>query len=216
VFTRGQTGNGTARRLRRGRGSAGHLDGRASDPAQSPAPGGRLRKRAGARDPAQSVFAGALERLDRAVMAHVLGEDGADALRGHLGVVDLVLPAHELEVLLAERVRRAGPLLADDHVGSEVAEAVAPAPGEGAPAAEIELPHRVLGRDGDPFGAVATAVWPLADGDAVGGHANQFYGVGPAGGREAGVADCSSVASRRSSRRTNGQYTATARPRVVS
>ena len=118
-----------------------------------------------------SVFAGAPERVDGAVVADVLGEDGADALGGHLAVVDLVLPAHELEVLLPEGIRWTGAILADNDVRAEVAEAVAAAPGERAPAAEVEVLDRLLCRGSDALGAVATAIRSLADGHAVGGHA---------------------------------------------
>src|SRR5262249_19518676 len=121
VFTGRPIGNGAAWSLRRVR---------RRSLASPPGPRGTpVERRSGAARPC-SVLAWSLEGLDGAVLSHVLGEDGANPLGSHLPVVDLVLPAHELEVLLAEGVRRAGAVLADDDVRSEMAEPVAPAPGE--------------------------------------------------------------------------------------
>jgi hypothetical protein len=153
-----------------------------------------------------SVLSSTSQCVHRTILPDVLGEHGADALRGHLRVVDLVLPAHQLEVLLVKEVGGTGTILADDDVGAQMTEAVATSAHQLAAAAEAQLLERRLRRFHDRVRPVETAVRALADGDAIVGHGQQqSYGLEGGGEREGPPMACSSASNLRSSRETNGQ-----------
>jgi hypothetical protein len=99
-----------------------------------------------------------------------------DFFRRHRRVVGFAFPTHQLVILARQRILGSTFIFPDDDIGPQVTQTVATSPVDFATGRKTCPRQRVLGCRENGIRSASTAVWALADGEAVLLHSRRVRG----------------------------------------